>query len=226
MLGRQAQRFIRTKWASAQELAEELYATFSPLMPIEASKIIINQNPDDESPPFVINRPGDATGPTITINRGGGDTNFGDTNIHGANFGGTDFNLNRDYGLPGGGSSLDLGFFPDTGGIDSGSGGGVDLNDIVFPDQEPGSVPASNNTPFMLYGEVVAKESGRNYAVNVWAVSPTGPRAGTISVRFPMVDPEEEIPAGTQIPVMCFPGQSGSLRRVIDAVGFIAVYLE
>lgn len=228
MLGRAAQRFVRTTWASVQELAEELYATFSPLQPIEASRIIINQQAGDESPPFVINRLGDATGPTMQINRGGGSNTFGDITIHGNDYGSTDFDFSPSYGLPDrGGSTLTIGDFPPGGGIEGGGGGGADLSDIDFPDQESGSIPAANNTPFMMYGEIVSKESesSRSYFVRVWAVYPTGPSAGVILVRFPMVDPEEEIPAGTSVPVLCFPSQS-NLRRAVDAIGFIAVYLE
>lgn len=230
MLGRAAERFIRTTWPDIQSLAEELFATFSRDLPIQASQIIITQQPGDESPPFVINRPGDADGPSMVVNRGGGgDSTFGDITIHGNDYGATDFNFTPGYGLPDrNGDSLELFDFPPGGGIagvGEGGGGGADLGDITFPGQEANSIPAPTDNPFMLYGEVVAKESGQTYSVNVWAKSPTGPRAGTISVRFPMVGPAEDIPAGTPTPVICFPALVGDTRTISDAVGFVPTFL-
>lgn len=241
MIGRAAERFIRTTWASVQELAEELYATFSKDLPIQASRVIINQAEGDQSTPITINRGGTAEGPTITINRGdGGSVNYGGIDIHGNQYGDTNFDFGgfggtNTYGLPGGsGSRLDIGFFPPGGGIDEfgsgdsgsgGSGGGVDLSGIYFPNQEFGSVPIPQDNPILLYGEVVGKESGRNYSVNVWAKTPEGPRIGTLVVRFPMLDPSEEMPEGTHVPVLCFPGYSGLSRVIVDAVGWIPVYL-
>ena len=242
MLGRAAERFIRTVWRTPQELAEELYATFSPLQPIEASKIIINQSPEDASPPFVINRPGDASGPTIQINRGGGGaTTFGDITIHGNNYGDTNFDFNSAYGLPDRGSTLTIGGFGSGGGIGgfgdgteedgggdiiAGGGGGVDLAGIYFPDQELGSVPLPQDNPIMLYGETVSKESGQTYEVNVWAKTPTGPRIGRIRVRFTMIDPGEEIPVGVPCVVLAFPGTSGGNRIIVDAVGFVPAFMQ
>lgn len=241
MLGRAAQRFIRTTWPSVQELAEELYATFSPLQPIEASKIIINQDPNDDSPPFVINRGGDAVGPSMVVNRGGGgSTTFGDITIHGNDYGGTNFDFTPDYGLDRGGSTLTIGDFGGggTGGIGGfgngegegdddppvAGGGGMDLASIEFPNQEAGGVPLPQDNPIMLYGEVVSKTSGQTYDVNVWAKSPNGPRIGRIPVRFTMVDPSEEIPSGTPCPVIIFPGISGAGRVVLDAVGHVPTF--
>lgn len=236
MLGRTAERIIRTRWKSIQELAEELYAIFSPDMPIEASKIIINQNSDDASPPFVINRPGDATGPSFQINRGGGSNDFGGIDIHGSNFGATEFNFTNDYGLPPTGSTLNLGDFPTSGGIGGvtgggtggggggAAGGGTDLSGIYFPGQEAGSVPSPQDNPIPLYGVIVSKVSGQTYTTNVWAKSPTGPRIGQIPVRFTMVDAGEEIPANTPVSVLAFPGLSGVTRVILDAVGYVPAF--
>lgn len=223
MLGRPAERFIRTEWASVQELAEEIYATFSPLLEIEASKITINQEAGDTSPPFVINRPSDATGPGFVINKGGGTNNFGDIDIHGSDFGDTTFSVTPDYGLPPDGTTITFGD-EDEGG--SSGGGGVDLASIYFPNQQLGSVPFPQDNPVMLYGEIVSKTSGQTYEVNVWAKSPLGPKIGRIPVRFTMVDPDEEIPAGTPTPVLIFPATVGAGRVVGDAIGFVPAFME
>lgn len=250
MLGRAAERFIRTKWKSVDDLAQELYACFSPDLPIQASSIVINQAPNDTSPPFTVNRAPGGSGPTMVINRDGGTNNFGDININGTNFGQTDFGINNTFGSPldplgnpygnldFNGSTITFGDFnlsPDGGYVGpspgGGSGGGIDLGGISFPGQDPATktlaVPSANFNPFILYGEVSAKLSGNSYAVLCWAKSPaSSPKLGILTVRFPAVNPSEVIPAGTPTPVICFPGADpNNLKVVLDAIGFVPAFL-
>lgn len=225
MLGRAAERFIRTEWGSLQQLAEELYAIFSPLQPLEVSKITINQPDGDTSPPLVINRTPDSTGSSISINRGRSDITFGDISIHGSNFGDTGFDLGNEYGLPDTGITIEIANFNEVGDPASDITG-LDLSTVAFPGQEAGSVPDPLYNPLMLHGVVVSKTSGQTYSVDVWAKAPTGPKIGRIPVRFPMVDENEEIPAGAIAPVMIFPGESGDNRVILDAVGYIPVWFQ
>lgn len=224
MLGRAAERFIRTQWKSVQELAEELYATFSPQAPLEASSIVINQLPGQQTAPFVINRAPDTNGGSIQINKDGGSNNFGDVNINGDNFGGLDLNINRGYDDLVQGKTLTI--------DDSVGQSGIDLSGVAFPGQDPSqkvaAVPIPEFNPFMLYGEVQAVSSGVIYKVKCWARSPfvnASPPIGVLDVRFPMVDPSETIPSGTPVPVLCFPGNDPTnVKTILDAIGFVPTF--
>lgn len=254
MLGRAAERFIRTRWTSIDDFAQECYAIFSPDAPIQASSIIINQAAGNTAPPFVVNRQPGATGPSIQVNTNGGTNNFGNIDVNGSNYGPTNFNINEDHGtfnFPANvyngttpGSSLDFKGqtfnFADPsnpgsgGGGGSGSGGsgtgGIDLGTINFPGQDPSTVilavPNPQFNPFVLYGEVQAQGSGISYAVKVWAKSPllNAPPIGIIDVAFPAVDPSEMIPAGTPCPVICFPGLDGTTSKILSAIGFVPTF--
>lgn len=243
MLGRAAERFIRTKWSSIDELAQELYATFSPDAPIQASQIIINQAAGNTAPPFIVNRQPGATGPALQVNQNGGVNNFGPIDVNGDTFGPTNFNINEDPGtfqfpqdvygpLDFNGSTFDFAdpsLDPNGGNVRPGSGG-IDLGTIDFPGQDQSTktaaVPTPTYNPFALYGEVQGQASGIQYTVKVWAKSPVNnPSIGTILVRFPMVDPSEVIPANTPCPVICFPGiTSASASTILDAIGFVPTF--
>lgn len=83
MLGKAAERIIRTSWRSVNELAQELYAIFRGDAPIISSgpvqlspdpgvpAIQITQTPGDDTPPITVN------GQPITTSGGGG-TDLGD----------------------------------------------------------------------------------------------------------------------------------------------------
>ncbi len=246
MLGRAAERFIRTKWASVQELAEELYATFSPDQTIQASQIIINQAANNQAPPFVINRAPGSSGGSIQINKNGGDNNFGPIDINGSTYGPSNFNINDtpgDFtfgpgssygGLNFNGSTFYIGDFTHdpTGGQIRPGAGGIDMSRIIIPGQDPSTktaaTPSPAYNPFILYGEVNSLVTGQTYRVNCWAVSPTNsaPPIGVLNVRFPMVDPAEIVPTGAACPVLCFPGlNAAGDATILDAIGFIATFL-
>lgn len=83
MLGKAAERIIRTSWRSVDELAQELYAIFRGDAPIISSGPV-QLTPQDGVPAIEITQPPGSTTPPITVNgapitvNGGGGNNFGD----------------------------------------------------------------------------------------------------------------------------------------------------
>lgn len=106
--------------------------------------------------------------------------------------------------------------FPGSGG---GGGGGTDLDDITWPD-EPDviAVPDPQETPFPLWGVILSKVNGSVYRVRCWAKDPaSSPPIATLNVTQGLVDPAEEIPAGTPVIVIVFPVIEGTTIRVGSA---------
>ncbi len=84
MLGKAAVRFIRTKWRSVQDFAEECYALFNDKLPLSHSGPI-TLTPEPGTTAITIITDGDDTVPPITVNGlpigtsgGGGGTDLSD----------------------------------------------------------------------------------------------------------------------------------------------------
>lgn len=111
-----------------------------------------------------------------------------------------------------------------------GAGGGVDLGSLTFPNPTPDIIvatPAAADTPFVLYGELVAQVTGNTYQVRVWGKPPLdNPAMATLNVRFPMIDPADVIaPPFVPALVLCFPGTVAGTRTIVDAVAIAPVFL-
>lgn len=112
-----------------------------------------------------------------------------------------------------------------------GGGGGIDLGEVEFPNQDPGeaeeATPPPSDNPFPLHGRVVAKQTGILYSVRCWAKNPSlYPAIGILTVEFPDVDVDDVIPAGARCPVVVFPRVVGDIRIIDKAIGYVPVWYE
>jgi hypothetical protein len=143
MFGVEVGRLLRTKWKSAQTLAEELFALFNPDLPLEHNGPIKLTQGTDAPPIQIFMQPGqDATNP-ITIYRPDPTTGLIPTGPDG-----------QPIGSGVGGTDLGTIAFPPAPGTTS------------------SATPPSGLSPIILYGSVVSGGPGNPFVVDCWARDP------------------------------------------------------
>lgn len=116
-------------------------------------------------------------------------------------------------------------YSPDDNPPATGGGGALPIDDV---DQgAPGDLPAA--IPLAGWGIVQSKVSGNVYLVDVYIGNPvsSAPLA-TMNITQRQIDPADEIPAGTEIPVTLFTVLTGGGTglRVVSGCMQVPVFLE
>lgn len=107
-----------------------------------------------------------------------------------------------------------------------GGGGGTDLGDIDWPGQVPGeggdATPSAADNPITLWGRVISKLGADTYSVRCWAKNPdTSPPIAILAVQQGLIDADDEIPAGTPVLVLAFPGGGTIAKAVMQVPVFL-----
>jgi hypothetical protein len=145
MFGVEVGRLLRTKWKSAQTLAEELFALFNPNLPLEHNGPIKLTQGTDAPPIQIFMQPGTEGTNPIQIYRPDPTTGLIPTNDAG-----------QPIGSGVGGTDLGTITFPPA------------------PSTTSDAVPPSGLSPIMLYGSVVSGGPDNPFLVDCWARSPAG----------------------------------------------------